>query len=328
MLPKEHLWPIDEFWNFHAGGGGYRTVNVFTAALEGRYGKAKNLEDYLKKSQVMTYEGQRAMFEAFGRNKYVATGVIQWMLNNAWPSIIWHLYDYYLRPGGGYFGTKKANEPLHVQYSYDDQSVVVVNSYYRSYPGYKVTAKVYNMDLTEKFSKAASLDVAPDSATRVFVLPQIEGLSKAYFVKLDLQDEAGKPVSSNFYWLSTQPDVSDWAASNGRYTPIKTYADLTSLEKLPEAKVSMTSRSEQRGTEQVEHVTVRNPSPNLAFFVHLTVLKGKGGADIAPVYWEDNYFELMPGEKREVTATYPRKLLGGARSYIQVDGWNVSSGSE
>ena len=43
-----------------------------------------------------------------------ATGVIQWMLNNAWPSMIWHLYDYYLRPGGGYYGTKKACEPLHV----------------------------------------------------------------------------------------------------------------------------------------------------------------------------------------------------------------------
>ena len=39
------------------------------------------------------------MFEAFARNKYTSTGVIQWMLNNAWPSMIWHLYDYYLRPG-------------------------------------------------------------------------------------------------------------------------------------------------------------------------------------------------------------------------------------
>ena len=91
--PKEHLWPIDEFWNFHAGGGSYRNVNVFTAALEGRYGKAKGLDDYVRKSQLMTYEGERAMFEAYGRNKYDATGVIQWMLNNAWPSIIWHLYD-------------------------------------------------------------------------------------------------------------------------------------------------------------------------------------------------------------------------------------------
>ena len=101
----------------------------------------------MEKSQLMTYEGERAMFEAFGRNKYTSTGVIQWMLNNAWPSTIWHLYDWYLRPGGGYFGTKIANERLHAQYSYDDQSIAVVNSYYRAFPGLKVTAKVYNLDL-------------------------------------------------------------------------------------------------------------------------------------------------------------------------------------
>ena len=57
------------------------------------------------------------MFEAYSRNKYASTGVIQWMLNNAWPSLIWHLYDYFLMPAGGYFGTKKACEPVHAQYS-------------------------------------------------------------------------------------------------------------------------------------------------------------------------------------------------------------------
>jgi exo-1,4-beta-D-glucosaminidase len=328
MLPKEHLWPIDEFWNFHAGRGSYGNVNVFTAALENRYGKAKGLEDYVLKSQLMTYEGERAMFEAFGRNKYTATGVIQWMLNNAWPSIIWHLYDWYLRPGGGYFGTKIANERLHVQYSYDDQSIVVVNSYYRSFPRHQVTAKVYNLDLTEKFSKVAQADIAEDSATRVLELPKIEGLSKTYFVKLTLQDAAGKLVSSNFYWLSTQPDVSAWERGNGRYTPIATYADFTDLHKLPPAKITVSSRTEQKGAEQVEHVVLRNPSSNLAFFVHLTVLKGKDGEDVKPILWEDNYLSLMPGEKREVTATFKTSLLGGAKPHIKVDGWNVAPASQ
>ena len=69
------------------------------------------------------------MFEAYTRNKYRSTGVIQWMLNNAWPSMIWHLFDWYLRPGGGFFGTQKACEPLHVMYSYDDRSVVVTNQH-------------------------------------------------------------------------------------------------------------------------------------------------------------------------------------------------------
>src|SRR5581483_5594295 len=288
------------------------------------YGKARSLEDYVKKSQLMTYEGERAMFEAFGRNKYTATGVIQWMLNNAWPSIIWHLYDYYLRPGGGYFGAKKACEPLHVQYSYDDRSVVVVNSYYHAVPGCKVTAKVYDLNLAEKFSKEAAVHIGPDSSTRAVAIPDIEGLSGAYFLRLRLQDGAGKPVSSNFYWLSTQPDVSDWESSNGRYTPITLFADLTGLEKLPEARVNVASRIESRGAEQVARVTVENPSPHLAFSLHLRLLKGRGGKEVVPILWEDNYFELMPGEKREITATYRRSLLGGADPFIQVEGWNIA----
>jgi exo-1,4-beta-D-glucosaminidase len=322
MLPKEHLWPIDEFWNFHAGGGSYRTVNVFTAALEGRYGKAKGLEDYVRKSQAMTYEAERAMFEAYGRNKYAATGVVQWMLNNAWPSIIWHLYDFYLRPGGGYFGTKKACEPLHVQYSYDDRSVVVVNSYYRVFPHHTVTAKVYNLDMTEKFSKSASLDVASDSAARVFEIPEIAGLSDTYFVKLSLSDTPGAVVSSNFYWLSTKPDVSDWARGNGVYTPIKSYADLTALETLPPARVRMTSRVESKGADEVRRVTVENAGTGLAFFVRLSVVAG--GREIAPVIWEDNYFELMPGERKIVAATYHKKDLAGATAVVKVGGWNVA----
>ena len=101
----------------------------------------------------MNYEGIRAMFEAYSRNKYTSTGVIQWMLNNAWPSNIWHLYDYYLRPGGGYFGAKRAMESLHPLYSYDDHSVYVVNSRYRDARGLKLTTKVYNLDASEKFSQ-------------------------------------------------------------------------------------------------------------------------------------------------------------------------------
>src|SRR5260370_34368205 len=94
----------------------------------------------------MTYDGQRAMFEAYGRNKYTATGVIQWMLNNSWPSLIWHLYDYHLVPAGGYFGTKKSMELAHVQDCYHDNSVAGGNSRYETIPGAKESAKHYNLD--------------------------------------------------------------------------------------------------------------------------------------------------------------------------------------
>jgi len=141
MLPEDHLWPIDSWWDYHAGGGVFKDVTVFRTALDARYGPSASLDQFATKAQVMSYEGERAMFEAFGRNKYRATGVIQWMLNNAWPSMIWHLYDYYLRPGGSYFGAKKACEPLHIQYSYDDHSIAAVNSLYQDFHGLKARRK-------------------------------------------------------------------------------------------------------------------------------------------------------------------------------------------
>jgi exo-1,4-beta-D-glucosaminidase len=73
-------------------------------------------------------------------------------------SLIWHLYDYYLRPGGEYFGAKKACEPLHPLYSYDDRSVWVVNSSYQDVQKLRLTMRVYNLDFTEKYSQQAMLD--------------------------------------------------------------------------------------------------------------------------------------------------------------------------
>ena len=327
FVPADHLWPIDKFWDFHAGGGEFSNLKVFTEAIERRYGKADSLDDYVAKSQLITYEGERAMFEGYGRNKYRSTGVIQWMLNNAWPSMIWHLFDYTLRPAGGYFGTQKACELLHVQYSYDDHSVVVVNSHYEGFKNLQVSARVYNLDLSPGFSHEATVDAAPDSSTRVFDIPTDQKLSTTYFLDLRLEDRSGNLVSSNFYWLSTKPDVLDWGANKWYYTPTESYADFTSLKDLPRAEVSVSGTVRREGGEQVARVTVRNPSSHLAFFVHLRVTKGEGGDEVLPVLWGDNDFRLMPGESREVTASYLGSDVLGPKPVVAVDGWNVPPAS-
>ena len=323
MLPKDHLWPIDDWWNYHAGGGQFKDLHVYTDALTARYGKAETLEDYALKAQLMNYEGIRAMFEAYSRNKYTSTGVIQWMLNNAWPSMIWHLYDYYLRPGGGYFGAKRAMEPLHPLYSYDDHSVWVVSSRYDDVPRLKLTTKIYSLDMTEKFSQESSVDAAADSTNKVLTLPVLTDASPVYFLVLRLEDGAGKLVGSNFYWLSTKPESLDWEKSNWFTTPTSSFADYTALSQLPKEDLRIASRTERQGEESVTHVAVENPGKALAFFVHLKVDKGKGGEEILPVIWEDNYFSLLPGEKREVTATYRTAELGSAKPDVEVSGWNV-----
>ncbi|HEY6385630.1 MAG TPA: glycoside hydrolase family 2 protein [Candidatus Acidoferrum sp.] len=320
FIPKDHLWPIDDVWNYHSGGERFTTVNVFTDGLTKRYGAATSLDDYERKAQAMTYDGQRAMFEAYGRNKYTSTGVIQWMLNNGWPSLIWHLYDYYLVPAGGYFGTKKAMEPVHVQYSYDDNSVAVVNGTYEALKGTKVSGKIYNLDAAEKASRDVTLDLAADSSTKAFDLPKVDGLSKTYFLRLQLMDAGGKQLSDNFYWLSTKPDTLNWAKQQDTvYTPQAEFGDLTGLNSLPPVKLNANVVS-GTGTAQV---TVSNPGNAIAFMVHLRVTRGKGGVDLTPIFWEDNYFSLLPGESRIVAAKFDQASLDGKEAVVVLDGWNV-----
>ena len=322
MLPEDRLWPMNEVWRFHAGGDEFKDLSLFTGALEGRYGKATSAEDYARKAQALAYEGQRAMFEAYGRNKYISTGVIQWMLNNAWPSMIWHLYDYYLRPGGGYFGSKKANEPLHVQYSYDDRSVAIVNDTLDPAPGLVVSARTYDLHLKELFSRDATVDVGGDSVVRAFEVPVPGGVTGAYFVRLDLHDRDGKPVSRNFYWLSTVDDQIDWANTKWYYTPTKAHANLQALTSLPETTLAVSASPLSAADTTSTRVTVRNTGRALAFQVRLKLVDAATGHEFLPVLWEDNYFELFPGEAREVSVTIPGTLAAGA-AVVTVEAWNA-----
>jgi exo-1,4-beta-D-glucosaminidase len=323
MLPKEHWWPIDDWWNYHAGGGAFKDIHVFTNALNARYGEANSLEDYALKSQAQAYEGIRAMFEAYSRNKYASGGVIQWMLNNGWPSMIWHLYDWYLRPGGGYFGAKAALQPLDPVYGYDDRSIYVVNSQYSDAKNLRVITKVLNLDGSDKFSNDSNIDVPADGVVKVVSIPDLEALSTTYFVALRVLDANGKELGSNIYWLSTAPETLDWTKSNWYTTPTATYADFKSLAQLPKVKLNVQEHSERSGNTEVTQVTIENPSRNLAFFVRLKVDKGRGGEEILPVLWEDNYVSLLPGERRQLTATYRAADLGAAKPYVEVKGWNT-----
>jgi exo-1,4-beta-D-glucosaminidase len=320
MLPPEHLWPVNDFWSYHAGGGPFKHLDIFTEAMTRRLGAPTGVEDYARKAQLMAYDGERAMFEAYGRNKFDSTGVIQWMMNNAWPSMIWHLYDYYLRPGGGYFGAKKACEPLHVQYSYDDRTVVIVNNYFEGFKNLKAAAQIFNLDATEKFSQETNLDAAPNSSARVLTLPLPGDLSPTYFVRLTLRDAAGRTLSGNFYWLSTKPETlgdpkldTEWY-----YRPTRDFADLTALGKLPPAELRVSAESENKG--KITRVRLENTGRAPAFFVRLKVTAGAGGEEILPVLWEDNYVSLMPGEQREITARHAPAPL----PVVEVEGWNAA----
>lgn len=190
----------------------------------------------------MQYEALRAMFEAYSRNKYLSTGIIQWMLNNAWPEMIWHLYDYFLNPGAAYFATKKACEPIHIQYSYDDNSIWIINSLYDKKFNMNALAEIYDIHGRKIFSFSKEIkEITEDSSTSLFFIPKLTSLSQTYFLKLSLFNQTTKKIlSSNFYWLSTKEDILEWNQTTFYRTPCSSFANMKELLNLLPINLSTT----------------------------------------------------------------------------------------
>jgi len=329
----EALWKYPQTRQFHASAAWsvFATIESFDTALSKRYGPPKSLSDYVAKAQLDNYDNARAQFEAFNAHMDAAkpsTGVIYWMLNNAWPSLHWHLYDYFLNPAGAYFGAKIANEPVHIQYSYDTRAIILVNHTLDREHGLRAVIRERNLDGSVAYEKRLQdLDLDGNGTRPLTTLPAPAGLSSVYFIELELASADGKPISRNVYWLSTQADELDWAKSNWYLTPVTRYADLTPLQALPSATAEVRATMRHEGAEDIATVTLTVPaiSKAVALFQHVSIKRSAGGEPMAPILWSDNDVTLWPGESLTLTAHFA--TTGAATPVVEVSGWNVPTQS-
>lgn len=319
MFAKEHHWPVNEMWDFHSGRNEFNTMSKYMNAFNKRYGEAEDLDDFSKRAQAANYEAIRAMFEAFGVRKPKATGIVQWMLNAAWPKMFWQLYDYYLMPGGAFYGTRKANQPLNIAYDYSDRSIHLVNDTYDAHSNLNAEIKIVSIDSKQLLSKIVKVSVGENESKKIFQIPDSVNEVPVNFMSLKLKDSGGKDLADNFYWLSAKPDVLDFKGGDWYFTPNKEYADFSSLKNLKPAQLQV----EQNWTDNRVTLNLKNPSPNVAFFVELKVVADKTGRTILPVFWNDNYISLLPGESKQLTARFSPEDFQGERPALQYSGWNV-----
>lgn len=329
MMPEEQRWPAlgTEAWSFHSVTQGADYFDAFRKEMEAGYGEAVDLADFCRKAYAMNYNSARGMFEAYGRNKYDASGLTTWKYNAAWPAAItWHYIDWYLRATAAYHGAKKACTPVHIQYAYDDGSVYVVNSRYQPMRGLQASAIIYDFDLKVRHEQRVAVDVDADGVVKAFALPTLDGLSTTYFLKLSLEDADGASLSDNFYWLSTSPDkpgISGHSLKGLFFVKPKSRADFTALSALPPATVAMNYTVEPGDDEQRVTVALENTGAHLAFFLQLAAVSGPDAPELAPIYWSENCFSLIPGESRTVTAFIPNEALSGETPSVRLSGWNL-----
>ncbi|HCT77791.1 MAG TPA: hypothetical protein DGT23_14610, partial [Micromonosporaceae bacterium] len=321
------LWQNPSATQYHRSPSStFDDLTIFNNSIIGRYGTATSLEDYVRKAQLTQYENVRAQFEAYGRNftdsSNPSTGVIYWMLNGGWTSLHWQLFDRFMDQNGAYYGAKKANEPLHIQYSLDNRSVHVVNSRPTAANNLTARVNVYNLDGTSKYSFEGAVNVAGYGAkSSVVTIPALTGLSAAYFVKLTLT-EGGNEVSRNVYWLSTSNDVINWSGNTWYYVPTSSYANLKSLSTMPTASLNATASTVSQSGTSTTTVTLTNNGSAMAFQVDAHVVRANGTPAL-PIEWNDNRVSLWPGESTTLTATYRTADLQGSAPSVRLNGWNV-----
>ena len=117
--------------------------------------------------------------------------------------------------------------------------------------------------------------------------------------------------------------IRDSKRSDTVYTPQKEFGDFTGLNSLPTVKVAITRGLDFAARNPSFIVIAENKSSSVAFMVHLRLTRGKGGEDLTPIFWSDNYFSLLTGEKKTVTVRFDSALLHGLAPVLLIEGWNV-----
>tara|TARA_R110002003_G_scaffold534_8_gene20271 strand:+ start:6261 stop:8705 length:2445 start_codon:yes stop_codon:yes gene_type:complete len=318
----EDLWkaPNKGLYHMSTNVSSFYTREIYNTALWARYGAPTDLTSYLLNAQMMDYEATKSQFEAYTSRwsesfARPATGMIYWMLNNAWPSLHWNLFDYYLHPGGAYFGAKAALSHLqHVVFDYQDQSVYLVDR--RLAPTAPEdsarTVDVELIGLDGKMIVKRSVDTFTqlNSARRVTDVPGLGNVTDVVLLRLLLTDY-DTVLSRNVYWLAPTLDTLDWDNSTWYHTPVTSFADFHALNDMPKAELAV--------IVQGKTVRLENKSKVPAVFVRLNLVGARGG-DVVPVTWSENYVSLWPGEKMDVDVHWTG---GSDGARIEVDGKNV-----
>ncbi len=304
----EVRFPLNHIWGYHDACEGNGKFSLYDQAIRDRYGEPKDLADYVRKAQLVNAEGYRGIFEAVNHGLDQVAGLLLWKTNPAWPSVVWQLYDWYLRPHAGYYFAKNACEPLHIQLNPIDLEVKVINQNLKGKSDLTAEAEVYGWDMQKVWEKTAAFDIASSSAQGLFTVVIPPDLRKEVaFVQLRLKTQEGDPLSENLYWVAADDDF-------------------TSLTALPRSEVKVKLiRKELDGDSIIFSLRFSNPTSKLAFFLNPSIRRLDSGEEVLPSFWSDNYFSILPGESKPIFVQVKGidRLKKGM--YLKVEGWNLRS---
>jgi exo-1,4-beta-D-glucosaminidase len=330
FIPADKLWPINDTWFFHSGSiTNTNTLMNIQRVVNRRYGPPSNVEDFVNKAQLAHYESTRAQFEDFAANGWANHKMtMYWMLNSHWPSFYGNIIDYYLSPGGSYYGAKKGLRPLSVvfnAYATGDHSqakIIVVNQSPDGVRDLHVRVRVY--DLSGKVIDDHSVDgvqVPFNGANQVMTLPRYPQASSVFFVRCQLFDNMGRQLVDNVYWQSQKDDdMGDPKNDDAFDLKQDSWADMSALSTMPQVQIEVSAEQTVVYGDRVNIIRLHNPSNHIAFFERASICSSRDGNEILPVEYDDNYVTVFPGETVEIHGAVSIKT---DPHWVKLEGYNT-----
>jgi hypothetical protein len=175
FMPQDKLWPRNEMWNQHFFGplAFNAGPDLYDHQINTRYGKATSIGDYCRKAQLLNIEINKAMYEGWQDRIWEdASGIMTWMSQSSYPSMVWQTYDYYYDLTGAYWGAKKACEPLHIQWNPVNDAIKIINTSSNNADNLVAEATVYNLNgkPVKQYGQSKTVSSVANTATEVFTM--------------------------------------------------------------------------------------------------------------------------------------------------------------
>ena len=230
FMPRENWWPRDDMWNKHyfGSGAGNALPDRYAESIDREFGTARDAQDFCRKAQLVNIESNKALFEGWLDHMWEdASGIMLWMGQSAYPSMVWQTYDYYYDLTGAYWGCKSACEPLHIYWNPVTEEIKVANTTARNYEALTAEAVIYNMDgkPVKHLQKKALVDALSNTATTCFTL---DVNREREILSLGKPAVASSTAQGDPSYVSDGKDDTRWAAHRSDNEWI--YVDLGSIQ--------------------------------------------------------------------------------------------------
>ena len=300
MMAEEDLWPIGDVWSYHDLHSD-RTLN-YIKAIDSLYGVSETLDEFCKKAQMVNYDSYRSMFESWNSKMFRETsGLLLWMTHPAWPSVEWQVYSWDYETTGAYFGARKACAPIHAQINRHDNMIVALNASSEDEHIDSLRLICYSLDGKMIYKEMLKDFRIPSNSLKTCFRNNIEATS-SYMARLELHS-SGK-VYTNDYLMDVNGSLND-------------------MNKLTEGVVSMSILDQTIDENGMVHLKIHllNTGDVPVYALKANIRKSSGES-LLPAYFNDGYFNMLPGEERILGVEFGEYVPGLS---VSLSGYNMPS---